>query len=47
MPESLLAGYRRFRKGYYREHRQRLEALTGTVERLQTLGESQYREEIR
>lgn len=27
MPESLLAGYRRFRDGYYREHRQRLEAL--------------------
>ena len=27
MPDSLLAGYRRFREGYYREHRQQLEAL--------------------
>jgi carbonic anhydrase len=27
MPESLLAGYRRFRTGYYREHRQQLEVL--------------------
>ena len=27
MPESLLAGYRRFREGYFRDHRQRLEAL--------------------
>lgn len=27
MPESLIAGYRRFREGYYREHREELEAL--------------------
>lgn len=27
MPESLIAGYRRFRDGYYREHRKELEAL--------------------
>jgi carbonic anhydrase len=27
MPESLIDGYRRFREGYYREHREELEAL--------------------
>lgn len=27
MPDSLLDGYRRFREGYYREHREELEAL--------------------
>ena len=27
MPESLIAGYRRFREGYYREHQEQLEAL--------------------
>lgn len=27
MPESLIAGYRRFRQGYYREHQDELQAL--------------------
>jgi len=27
MPDTLLDGYRRFREGYYREHREQLEAL--------------------
>ena len=27
MPDSLIAGYRRFRDGYYQEHREELEAL--------------------
>jgi len=29
MPDSLIDGYRRFREGYYREHREQLEALAG------------------